>query len=630
MSERISNPEETKLQFRPRSERVTFEVLRHRLWQINDEQGHTIVNVSGSPVASEGNDFNVAIADADGALAFVGPYITMHMSCLPAIIGNCLRLFGREGIDEGDMYLTNDPWMGAVHQNDACIVNPVHWHGKLVAWTASTIHLVDVGGSLPGSWNPHATDTFQEAPRYRYLRVIRGGKVQPEVVETFLTNSRMPQSVDLDLRAQIAAANVAKDRLFDLFKRYGIETVLNVMQDCLDYSEVLVRRKLMEIPDGQWYAEDYLDHDGREDRVYTVRVTLTKKESELTFDFRATDDQSPGFINSTYAGVEGAAFGAVLPYLCNDIPWNSGAFRPVVVQAREGTIHHARFPAPVSSGGVNAIWSTRNAATLAMAKMLSCSEKHRQNMMAVWAGATLIYNVFGVNQHGQRFGTVLQNSALQGAGARYFADGYDNSGSLGMVRPSSTNVESAEALYPILYLFRKRVMDSGGAGKFRGGVSSATAVTPYDTESLEANLVTSGTDHSCTSGVDGGYPGGGSNAVLKTGTDVWERLRRGHFPGSAEDLSGELHYLPAKHLFDLRYGDVFIGVPHGGGGFADPLTRDPERVRLDVRDGSVSLRGARDMYGVVLDHETLAILWEETRCLRDEIRERRTVNLFLR
>ena len=612
--------------FVPRTDPVTYEVLRHRLWQINDEQGRTILNVSGSPVASEANDFNAGIANADGELISVGPYIVVHMVALSLVIRSALAMFGgKEGIEPGAMFLVNDPWLGAVHQNDVCVIAPVHLDGRLIAWTGSVIHEVDVGGPVAGSWNPAATDTFQEAPRYRLLKIVREGRVQPEVLDTYLTNSRTPDLVEMDLRAQIAAANVAKERLVATCRRWGIERVLDTMADVLDHSEALLRRKLGEIPDGRWDAEGYLDHDGREDKIYTCRLSLRKEGERLVFDYRGSDPQAAAFINSPRTGVLGGTFVALLPYLCSDIPWNGGVLRAVEVLADEGSLHNARYPAAVSSGVVNACWQVSNTASLALARMLACSERHRHELMAVWSGSTFVFNLFGSDQRGRPFGTMILNSPLQGDGARYFADGHDVGGQLMAPRPAAPNVETVEALYPLLYLYRRRAMDSGGPGRYRGGVSAESAIAPHGTSELSVRVTTFGADQSCTEGVAGGYPGGGSNPLVVRGSDALERLRAGRPVASFRDLAGAFEALPPKHTFDLRAGDVFIGVPHGGGGFGDPLEREPAAVARDVVERCVSRARAGETYGVVLRGEGAALRADDeaTAALRDALRATR-------
>ena len=591
----------TDIAFHPRTDRVTFEVLRHRLWQINDEQGRTIVNVSGSPVASEVNDFNVALADPEGALVFLGPYLIHHTGAISVVIRSAITLLGDE-VGEGDMYLCNDPWMGALHQNDVCVIAPVHWQGRLMAWTACTVHQVDVGGPAAGSWSLSATNAFEEAPRYRFLRVMRAGRIQQEVVDTYLTNSRTPHLLELDLRAMIASSNVAKARLDELFRRYGGPTVSDVMQDCLDYAGTLFRRRLRDIPDGEWYAEDYLEHTGRQEKVHAIRLRLGKARETLTFDYRDTDDQAEGFINCTYAGCLAGTLSPVLTQICrHTIPWNEGVIRCLTLLAREGSLNHARFPAPVGMGTISGCHHTHNVATAAVAKMLACSETLRANLMANWPGSAYVYNVFGVNQRGVPFGTMMVDSHLGGAGARYTGDGYHTAGVLSVPRPSVANIESLEALYPLLYLYRRIVPDSGGPGRFRGGPSAETAMTPYETETLQVTVSTIGSDQSNSVGTAGGYPGAGANAFLARGTDVWERLKAGPVPVDLRDLRGSFRALPAKQGFQLGVGDVFATQPHGGGGFGDPLERDPQAVLRDVLQGFVTPEWAARAYGVVLE-----------------------------
>lgn len=602
MNEQSGKLEQIKnLTFSPTVDRVTFEILRHRLWQINDEQGTTILRVSGSPVAAEVQDFNVGIATAEGTLVCAGSYLLAHITGMSHVIRNCIEVVGGDRIRPGDMFFTNDPWMGAVHQNDIAVVAPIHWEGQLVAWAGSVIHESDVGGPVPGSWNRNATDAYQEAPRYRFLRVVSEGRIVPEVLDTYLTNLRNPHMAEVDLLAQIAAANVVKERFNELFSKYGVSTVLAVMQDSVTNTELLLRQRLTEIPDGQWYAEDYCDHDGHNDTVSTIRVTLTKQADKLTFDFSQSDPQAEGFINCTYPALLSAPFGVVLTYLGSDIQWNEGAMRPVTVVAKEGTVVHAKFPAPVGSGIVNAAWSALNACSQAMAKMLLTSERYRKNMMAVWAGAPTGINIHGINQYGEKTGTLLGLSGFQGAGARHFADGYDVAGYLLSPRCGAMNVETIENRYPIIHLYRKRAKDSGGPGKFRGGVGVELAFHPYKTDALDIYTSAFGADQSASSGVGGGFPGGGANIILIRECDALDMIRKGQTPSNLEDFPGEVSHLPGKSHFELHPSDAVIAVTHGGGGFGDPVKREPARVLVDVVNGFVSADKAKQIYGVVLD-----------------------------
>jgi N-methylhydantoinase B len=611
---------EAQVEFRPRTDPITFEVLRHRLWQINDEQGRTIINVSGSPVASEVNDFNIALTDADGNLVMLGPYLIHHTGAISVVVRNAIEMLG-DNIGEGDIFLTNDPWMGALHHNDVCCVAPVHHEGEIVAWTACTVHQIDVGGPVPGSWYLRAEDTFQEAPRYRFLRIVRGGEVQTEAVETYLTNSRTPSLLELDLRAMIASSNVVKERMAEAWDRYGIEAVTATMQDCIDYSELMLRQRLAAIPDGEWYAEDYLDHDGHAERIYAIRLRLRKRGDTLHFDYTATDEQAPGFINCTFAGCLAGTLSPVLTQLCAGIPWNQGVMRCVTIDTREGILNNASFPAPVGMGTISSCHHTSNASMAAVAKMLSCGGAEVDRPMANWSGSAYVYNVFGRNQYGKAFGTMLVDSHLGAAGARSFADGYSTSGVMTVPRASVANVESVESLYPLLYLHRRRTRDSGGPGQFRGGVSGTSAIALYGVDELNVTVSTIGSQHSCAAGLGGGLPGGGVNTLLVRGSDALDQLEAGELEADPRSWGGEYGVLPSKEAIVLKHGDVLVTIPHGGGGFRDPLLRDSEAVRRDVVDGYVSHEHAAAVYGVVVDGDVVDVAATERR--RRDIRTER-------
>jgi len=615
----MTNERKRSVRFTPRTDPTTFEVLRHRLWQINDEQGKTLLNMSGSQIATEANDFNVGISDAVGNLIAVGPYILVQMAPLTLLVQSVIRIVG-ENVAEGDVFLCNDPWFGAVHQNDVCVLAPFFWDGKIAAWTASVVHQVDVGGMTPGSWCHEATDVFQEAPRYRFLRVVRGGVLQQEVVDTYLTNSRTPELLNLDLRAQIGSARATLGRLKELFERYGSEVVHATMEDMLDYAEVLFANKLETVPGGEWLSDCYLDHDGRSESTHRYALRLKKDETGLTFDYTETDPQIAAFINCCYGGVFTATCIGVLVYLCADIPWNSGIMRRVRILSNEGALNNARFPAAIS-GSLESIWNSTNAACAALGKMLSASDEQRASAMAVWQGSTLVYTLFGTNQYGERYGSWMISSSLGGGGARSFGDGHDNSGPLMAPRYSAINVEHAESLYPVLFLYRKRAADSGGPGRWRGGVSADHAITPHGTGEIAIGVTSSGADHSHTLGLVGGYPGAGSTV----------RIARGGMPGSEtqavpadwNEVGGAKEVLAPKSRLTLKTGDVFSTIPHGGGGFGDPLDRDPALVLGDVLDRMVSVEGARDCYGVVVAGEPLEVDQNATTELRSAVRHRR-------
>ena len=294
--------------------------------------------------------------------------------------------------------------------------------------------------------------------------------------------------------------------------------------------------------------------------------------------------------------------------------------RRVRIISREGALNNARFPAAVS-GSLKSIWNSTNAACAALGKMLCASEQQRSSAMAVWQGSTCVYTLFGTNQYGERYGSWMISSSLGGAGARSFGDGHDNSGPLMAPCYSAINVEHAESLYPLLFLYRKRAADSGGPGKWRGGVSADHAITPHGTAEIAIGVTSSGADHSHTLGLAGGYPGAGSTVrIARTGMlDHGARI----IPADWSEIGGDKEVLAPKTRFTLKLGDVFSTIPHGGGGFGDPLDRDPALVLCDVVGRMVSMEGARDYYGVVIAGEPFHVDFDATEELRSALRCRR-------
>jgi N-methylhydantoinase B len=452
--------------------------------------------------------------------------------------------------------------------------------------------------------------------------LCQDSEVQPEVVATVLTNSRLPDLMDLDLRAMIAASNVARERLCELIERYGISVVRDVIADLLDYGQALMRQRLLRIPDGSWYAEDYIDHDGHEERNYRVCCRLTKNGDRLCFDYTGTSPQAPGLINTPYAGAAAGAYSAVYPYLCAHIPWNGGVLRQIDLIVEEGTIHNCRFPAPVGYGVVHASWATLNCSATVLGKMLAASDDPKE-AMANWAGSSFVYNIFGTTDAGDKFATMLLSSDLQGTGARAFGDGFDVGGKLNAPRAKVTNIESAEANYPLLYLYRRHAVDSGGAGRWRGGVSGEIAVTAYGAPRIDLAVNSVGASHTSTVGLNGGYPGAGSTAMLVRNSDIVGQWAKGLLPTRIEDLASErIEVTPPKMRVELLPGDVFVAVPHGGGGYGDPLLRPPALVARDVGQGNVSRDWARRIYGVILNPDGTPNR-QETEALRISIRRSR-------
>jgi N-methylhydantoinase B len=581
---------------------ITFEVVRHKLQAITEEQAITLKAVSGSPVVTEASDFNNGFYLADGSIVTMGPQVIFHTGTMSSVIRSILKDFGTDGIREGDMFILNDPYKGAIHQPDVSIVAPIFHQGRHIAWAGSCSHQLDVGGMSFGSWAFGATEVQQEAMLLPGVKIVEGGEIRDDLWRMIMGMSRLPNVLGLDLKAMIAANNVAAKRLNELMDRYGAGTVEHVMHAEIDASERKFRERLESIPDGVFRARDFLEHDGHTNALYQVCLTVTKQGDSLTFDLDGTSPQAPGFINCTWSGLVGALFTGLLPILAPDIRWNQGLLRPVTIRADEGTLCNAKWPAPVSAATVSAAWVVQNVAVAALSRMVACCPDLIREGQAVTKGHMMVMTLSGPGRDGEPFGTFLLDSTAGGGGAYVDHDGLDGSGDYVVPRPSIANVEANEAAGPYLYLYRSFVPDSGGAGAMRGGAGVGLAVTPYETDCLQAMLVGHGVEVPNSIGQFGGLPGAcGTNLLRESGADPAELVRA--FTSTA-DLMADPHTrtLGAKPgRFALNAGDVIAYTFQGGGGYGDPLLRDPAAVAADIRKGLVTPMWAERIYGVVFE-----------------------------
>jgi N-methylhydantoinase B len=606
---------------------VTFEVLRHRLWELNDEMALMVGRISGAPSVYESGDFNVAILTPDGQGLYAGVFVVRQASALDIVVQKVIEVFG-DDINDGDAFMTSDPWFGALHAMDAAVVMPVFYKGERVAWTGVVVHELDMGGSRPGSWCVGARDAYQEVPLTPPVKIVEGGRVRHDVEVTFLRNSRTPEMNALNLRAKIAAQNMTGERLREIIEEYGKDTFLAVQQQILDYVERSIRARIAELPDGTWYANAFLDHDGLANRLYRLRLALTKDGDHLTFDFTGTDPQAPGTVNCAWSGLVGGILQAAFPLLCYDLPWSHGAvMRCIDIVSEEGTINNALFPAGTSMATVNACQSTGNLVWEAFAKMYGCgNDLLREEVIGLGYGGVNMSVIAGAHANGRPFVNMFTDS-VGGGGARSFADGIDTCGNYIAPAYGIPNVERIESLIPMLYVYRREREDTAGAGQYRGGVGLEYMLVPHNTDrDMEAVLFSTGCAHMETKGVAGGLPGSVQRNIVLHGAGVKAALAEGRVPTSLEEAgAARVIVADAKDVRWLTPDDAWLCLCTGGGGYGDPLRRDPALVVRDVRRGLCTADEAARLYGVVLGSDGMPDS-AATAARRTEMRTARLAN----
>jgi N-methylhydantoinase B len=583
---------------------VTFEVIRHRLWAINDDQGRMAARLSGSFIVFEGYDFNAALVTADGRGLYCGNYILQHGATIDEFVRRVLGEWPAAEIREGDMFFTNDPWWGALHANDGILAMPIFWQGELVAWSGIAMHDEDVGSPVPGSFVAGAADRFGEAPLFPGIKMVEGFAPRPDVLRAYLRNSRTSELNALNMRARVAALRTTHQRIRELIGEYGLAAFAAAQEGIISYVERVVRSRLREIPDGSWFGQIYHDHDGTHDEIYRMCCRVTKRADRLTVDLTGTARQAPGPINCARAAMEGAVIGVILTFLCHDLPWAIGALRNVVeIVSEPGTLNNADDPAAVSMASVMGTLSTQDVVAHAFAKMLLASERHRDEAQANWSPGFGGGLFIAANPAGEPWVGALTDAFAGAGGARTFTDGIDSGGIFHSMGSRMSNAETVEARVPALLLYRRELCDGGGAGRFRGGAAVEFGSIPHKLPIDPGVCVTfaAGVRVPAGRGLSGGHPGAATANVILRGTNVGELFAAGRMPASIEEITARsVEVQLPKMLSALGEGDFLLGVQASGAGYGDPLRRDPRLVANDVRDGLVSERMALALYGVAL------------------------------
>ncbi len=588
---------------------IIFEILSHRLHQITMEMGSTLERVGGTANTTQMHDYMASLYRANGDVLAAGESMGWHVACAGFAVKRIIEQFEKEGIYPDDIFLINDPYLAAIHQSDVYIISPIHHDGRLVGWSATFVHVMDIGALSPGGNSPGATEICHEGLRIPGIKLVERGRLRKDVFNTIINMTRQPVMVGLDLKCEIAANNVAKSRMQALYDQYGSELVDAVSLDMIRYSESILRKRLVEIPDGTW-KDTVLIGD---QETWKMVLTLRKEHDCLHFDFTGTDKQARTGINLPYHATFGSCFEVVLSCLGYDIPKNHGTFLPIKVIAPEGTVVNVQYPGPVSMNTTSGGSMAKYLAASTLIQMLATSENWLQEVMAHNLGGRFPRHA-GVNQYGRYYVSTLLE--VNGTGAVSYQDGVNTGGRL-----SCHNVEWAELNFPLLYLFRRHITDGGGVGKYRGGVGAEAALTVHKAPEGKIKGVALGVAGLKNSGqgILGGYPAASSHLVLFENTKVGEFIANNRPPENLEELGGH-----AKSLsycdFDFSNGDVLYIRPGSGGGCGDPLERAPQMVVDDIRNGLVSKEVAHRIYGVVLDEQASTVNLDATKSLRDVLR----------
>jgi N-methylhydantoinase B/oxoprolinase/acetone carboxylase alpha subunit len=561
----------------------------------------TLQRTAYSPIIYDMVDFSNALFNKEGQLIGQAENCPAHLGSMHFSAQACFEKFGQEDLKAGDIVAVNDPYGGGTHTPDITFTMPVYAEGKLIGFVVSRAHWTDLGGAAGGASvaSQHVVEDGLVIPP---TKIFEAGVPRKDIIDIIKNNSRLPQYIEGDLYAHVGALKTGEEGLQELVRKYGLEVVELAMEETLNYSERRTRRAIREIPDGEYQGEYYIDCDGVTEDSIVIRVTLTVKDDEITVDFAGTGKINRGSVNSPQSNTYTAVYYGLKFFLDPECPSNAGFYRPIHIKLPEGTWVNAKPPASTrvctTVGGeaiANVIW-------IALSKAMP----DKVNAPCAIAGATYIG---GRNPETDSY-YMLADLPSGGWGATPFGDGlnvaYARAGNCMDLPP-----EVAELENPVYCERREFIMDSGGPGKYRGGVGERQTWR-VNTESLVAQICDN-FKHPAL-GVQGGKPGMVGRSIVNYGEED-ERVTAGY--------DGKKWKKSMIANFQLKAGETHTFEAPGGGGWGDPLDREPEFVREDVIDNFVSLRSAKEDYGVILDPRTYEIDHESTRKLRERKGNRR-------
>ena len=557
---------------------VTLNVIDSTMVAICREMGIVLMKTSYSTIFNEGLDFTCAIADPDGEMLAVADYCPAQIGGMPVVIKASVKELAVEDMKPGDVIVHNDPYRGGLHTPEHTFFQPIFVDGELMGYAVAIGHVSETGGSVPGGFASEATEIFHEGLRVPPVKIKRAGKDVDDVWKLLLANVRTPRQNYGDYRALMSSVDLGQARITDLIKKYGKATFRQACRDLLDYSEDRMRAELSAFPDGKYSFDDFMEDDGIVDRPFHIRVDCFVQGDEIIVDFSRSDKQAHGAINATLGVTWSASFNAILHLTDPAIPKNSGCFRPIKVLAPGGTMVNVDYPAPEVGG------NTETHPRIAYTVIGAMAQAVPDRAPATDAGTHCNF-LFGGNDPRSGEYYVCYDFLSAGWGGRPFADGNNAVNCInGNCRMIPTEV--FEVRYPWLVEEFALVPNSGGAGKYRGGLGVTKRFVCRDAPITVSHM---GDRHKTAPwGLHGGREARKAELrIMRAGTNEWR---------SAVDDAGKIS--PSKFAgLTVHPGDRISLTTGGGGGWGQPSEREAAAVDEDLREGWVTADCAQRDYG---------------------------------
>ncbi|MBM4278120.1 MAG: hydantoinase B/oxoprolinase family protein [Deltaproteobacteria bacterium] len=566
---------------------ITLEILWRRLISIVDEADSAVARTAFSSLLRDAHDYTCMFTDQKGRELAQGSFATPGQSGAMALgIKNLVTKLSPETYKPGDIFITNDPWALAGHLNDVCVMSPVFYTGKLVAFTACVFHHSDIGGRV--SSDNH--DVFEEGLFLPLVKLYDGGTLNQSVIDMIRWNVRTPDEVIGDIRSQIAANHVCAEKICQMLRENGLDHLDDLADQIISRTEKAMREEIEKIPDGAYPAEAIIEQmKGQQDVV--IKATVEVKGSDIFVDLNGSSPQVNWGGNVVYNFTYAYVFMAVKSMFGPDIPNNDGCASPITLKAPEGTVVNCKFPAAVAARLVIGHFLTE-----IIYRALSGVAPNK--VIAASGGTPAQMNVFyGKRSNGKPWHSVI----IRGGGMGASASGDGNYVYIFPANGANTPVEIIESDTPLIIEKRELLIDSGGPGRMKGGLGQREVFRVPDDQYGPLSPVNLGMQAGRhihpPQGLFGGKPGAKAQFLING------------VPGNPYGLT------------QLNLGDVVTIDAAGGGGCGNSLERDPEWVEKDVIEGYISIDKAREDYGVAIHSDTLKAEEETTKRLRESLKK---------
>lgn len=552
---------------------ILVSVISNRLRSIGRQMGAAIERSAHSPLLVEGRDFSLGIYTKDGQLIEQTEYIPiLGYAAVPGV--KAVIDYFKGDVHEGDVFLHNDTFSGGNQNSDWKVLRPVFFEGECVAWTVITGHQADVGGAVPGSYNPHATDLWQEGLRITPIKVYEKGEKRRDVWDLIFGNIRLPVVAD-DIQAMIGGCVLGERELVNLLSQYDVNTFNQAVEEIFDSTEKMARDIIGKIPNGVYSSQWWVHDDGfNPDAKMNIDLKITVEDHHLTFDFAGTHPQTKGYVNAPMPVSISSVMIAFFMLSEQDIARNEAIQRCITIQVPEGTMLNPRFPAATGFGN-------HLSDQICSAIFLALSEALPERITAGW-NPLLSTIMNGYDERRQApYVDILLNASKGGSGGTYRADGYDHIGLIASGGAlAAQDPEMFEITNPLFVHKYEYATDSAGSGEWRGGLGVETEFTILSGGAQASVFGDGGKEENAAPGILGGTSGKANHVILE-------------YP------NGEVYKSKTKDLIsDIPSGTVYKQLAGGGGGYGDPKKRPVELVAQEVKYGYISKEVAEKHYGV--------------------------------